>query len=378
MVHIGINAHLLSNRPGYRTAGIHNVLHQLLVHLPEVASADWHFTAMVGRGNPAVYEGVDMQQASLDTTPASKRILWEQAIQPFALDSFDLYHAGAFVAPVLLNKPMVVTVYDLTFMRYPQRLTTGRRLYLRTFTEMTCKRARRILAISESTKHDLVELLGIPAEKVDVTPLGYDDIYQPLPEDAVTRFRAENNLPERFWLYLGTLEPRKNLVTLIEAYAQLPANERLPLVLAGGKGWMSEPIFEAIARHGLEDTIALPGFIPTEALPLWYNSAECFIFPSVFEGFGLPVLEAMACGTPIITSNVSSLPEVAGEAGMTLPPHELDAWVSGLRQAFHDESWRNEAREAGLVQAKKFNWDTTARLTVASYERALEVSLPLP
>ncbi|MEO1163878.1 MAG: glycosyltransferase family 1 protein, partial [Chloroflexota bacterium] len=190
--------------------------------------------------------------------------------------------------------------------------------------------------------------------------------------------RAENNLPERFWLYLGTLEPRKNLVTLIKAYAQLSANERLPLVLAGGKGWMSEPIFEAIAQHGLEDTIALPGFIPTEALPLWYNSAECFIFPSVFEGFGLPVLEAMVCGTPIITSNVSSLPEVAGEAGMTLPPHELDAWVSGLRQAFHDESWRNEAREAGLVQAKKFNWDTTARLTVASYERALEVSLPLP
>lgn len=370
MVHIGINAHLLSNQPGYRTAGIHTVLHQLLVHLPQVAPADWHFTAMVGGANPVQYDGVRMQRASLDTSPASKRILWEQTLQPFALREFDMYHAGAFVAPLLLTKPMVVTVYDLTFMRYPQRLTTARRLYLRAFTEMTCRRARRIMAISESTKHDLVTLLGIPAEKVDVTPLGYDDVYQPLSDDAINVFCAEKNLPDRFWLYVGTLEPRKNLVTLIHAYAQLPADDRLPLVLAGGKGWMSEPIFEAIARHGLEDTIALPGFIPAEELPLWYNSAECFIFPSVFEGFGLPVLEAMACGTPIITSDVSSLPEVAGDAGLTLPPHDIDAWVAGLRKAFHDAEWREQAREAGLVQAKTFNWETTARLTVSSYEKA--------
>lgn len=371
MVHIGINAHLLSNKPGYRAAGIHNVLHQLLVHLPDTLPDDWQLTAMVGRENPAQYAGVDMKHASLDTASASKRILWEQAMQPWQLGRYDLYHAGAFVAPMLLRQPMVVTVYDLTFMRYPERLTTARRYYLRTFTTLTCQRARRIIAISESTKQDLVELLAIPPEKIDVTPLGYDDMHQPLDAETVAAFRQKNNLPDNFWLFLGTLEPRKNLITLIHAYAQLPEHERLPLVLAGGRGWMSEPIFEAIAQHGLEDAIQLPGFIPAEDLPLWYNSASCFIYPSVFEGFGLPVLEAMACGTPVITSDVSSLPEVIGDAGMTLPPHDVDAWVAALDRAYDDSDWRSEARARGLARAQQFNWATTARLTVESYQQAL-------
>ncbi|MEM9952721.1 MAG: glycosyltransferase family 1 protein [Chloroflexota bacterium] len=368
-----INAHLLSSQAGYRAAGIHNVLHQTLLYLPQFLSDDWQITALVGGANQAQYDGITMQRASLDTESPAKRILWEQAIQPFQLGDADLYHAGAFVAPLLLNTPMVVTVYDLTFMRYPQRLTTARRLYLRTFTELTCKRARRIIAISESTKQDLVDLLGIAPDKVDVTPLGYDrDLFQPLLADKIQTFRQQHDLPERFWLYVGTIEPRKNLVTLIEAYAQLPTSERLPLILAGGKGWLTESIFEAIAKHKLEDEIRLPGFIPTDDLPLWYNSADCFIFPSVFEGFGLPVLEAMACGTPVITSNVSSLPEVAQDAGLILPPTEIDAWVSGLKQAYYDANWRQSASQRGLEIAQTFTWEQTARLTVKSYQRALE------
>lgn len=372
MTKIGINAHLLSSQAGYRAAGIHNVLHQTLTHLPGIAPDDWEFTAMVGGANQAEYEGVRMKRASLDTESPAKRILWEQMIQPFQLGDYALYHAGAFVAPLLLSVPMVVTVYDLTFMRYPERLTAARRLYLRTFTGFTCKRAQRILAISESTKQDIVDLLNIPAEKVDVTPLGYDrDVHKPLPENEIDSFRQEKGLPERFWLYLGTIEPRKNLVTLIEAYAKLAKSERLPLILAGGKGWLTEPIFEAIERNHLSDSIMLPGFIPTGDLALWYNSAECFIFPSVFEGFGLPVLEAMACGTPVITSNVSSLPEVAQDAGMTLPPHEIDVWVDALRQVYHDAGWRERASQRGLEIAKQFTWENTAQLTLASYQRAL-------
>ena len=372
MTKIGINAHLLSSQPGYRAAGIHNVLHQTLTHLPDVAPSDWQFTAMVGAANHAQYKGVQMKRASLDTESPAKRILWEQMIQPFQLGEYDLYHAGAFVAPLLLSVPMVVTVYDLTFMRYPERLTTARRLYLRSLTELTCKRARRILAISESTKQDLVDLLNIPAEKVDVTPLGYDrEIHKSLPPQTVEAFRTEKGLPERFWLYLGTIEPRKNLVTLIEAYAKLPASERLPLILAGGKGWLTGPIFEAIERNNLSDSITLPGFIPTDDLALWYNSAECFIFPSVFEGFGLPVLEAMACGTPVITSNVSSLPEVVQDSGLSLPPHEVEIWTESLQRAFHDSEWREQSRQRGLEIAQSFTWEKTAQLTLASYQHAL-------
>jgi glycosyltransferase involved in cell wall biosynthesis len=143
------------------------------------------------------------------------------------------------------------------------------------------------------------------------------------------------------------------------------------LILAGGKGWLTESIFEAIERNHLSDSISLPGFIPTDDLALWYNSAECFIFPSVFEGFGLPVLEAMACGTPVITSNVSSLPEVAQDAGMILAPHDVDIWVEALLKAYHDRDWRQAASERGLEIAQSFSWEKTAQLTVASYQRAL-------
>jgi glycosyltransferase involved in cell wall biosynthesis len=372
MKKIAINAHLLSSEPGYRAAGIHNYLHQLLLNLPAVMPDDWQISAMVSGKNQAHYKGITMRPAAFDTMSPAKRILWEQMIQPFQLGDTDLYHAGAFVAPYLLNKPMIVTVYDLTFMRYPERLSTARRLYLQAFTETTCQRAKRILAISQSSKQDLIDLFGIDGAKIDVTPLGYDpDIYQPLAQGKIEAFRKLKQLPQRFWLFLGTLEPRKNLVTLIEAYARLPENERLPLILAGGKGWLTEPIFVAIEKHGLSDAITTTGFVPTDEIALWYNSAELFIYPSVFEGFGLPVLEAMACGTAVITSNVSSLPEVAQDAGKTLAPHEVEIWVEALQQAYHDSNWRKASRQRGLQIAQTFTWQQTARLTVEAYRKVL-------
>lgn len=371
-MYIGLNAHLLSHQAGYRSAGIHTYIHQLLLNMPQLAPDDWRFTAMVGGANDAIYDGITMKRARLDTESPTKRILWEQVLQPSQLHPFDLYHALAFVAPVLLTKPMVVTVYDLTFMRYPQRLTTVRRLYLRHMTELTCKRARRILAISQSTADDLNSLLKIPAHKIDVTPLGYDrDRYQPLPQAQVEDFRQKHELPERFWFYLGTIEPRKNLVTLLDAYAQLPESERLPLYIGGGLGWKTDDFFAAIKRHQLEESVIRTGFIPDEDIALWYNAADVFLYPSVFEGFGLPVLEAMACGTPVVTSNVSSLPEVADGAGLCLPPHDTTAWTETLRSVYHDAAWRQAAREAGLQKAQQFRWETTAQQTLDSYRRAM-------
>jgi glycosyltransferase involved in cell wall biosynthesis len=372
MVHIGLNAHLLSSQAGYRAAGIHNVIHHLLTHLPQFAPQDWHFTVLVGAKNSATYPNITMKRAALDTESPSKRIIWEQVMQPFQLGAYNLYHAMAFVAPLLLMKPMVVTVYDLSFMRYPERLTASRRLYLRMFTELTCKRAKRITVISHSTKQDLVDLLDIPAAKIDVTHLGYDrELIRPLSPEVIAAFKQQKGLPERFWFYLGTIEPRKNLVTLIEAYARLPQNERLPLVLGGGKGWMTEAVYEAVERYGLSDMISFVGFVPTEEMALWYNSAEVFVYPSVFEGFGLPVLEAMACGTPVITSNVSSLPEVAQGAGLCLPPHDIAVWTETLQRVYHDSAWREEAAHKGLAKAQQFDWAHTAQATINSYRHAL-------
>jgi len=375
MIHIGLNAHLLSGRAGYRSAGIHGYIDHTLEHLRAAAPEDWRFTVMVGAGNPMQFDGLTMRRAGWNTETPLRRILWEQVAQPWQLGEFDLYHALAFVSPLILRRPSIVTVYDLSFLHYPQVLSGSRRLYLRLFTALSCRRARRVIAISHSSAHDLTASLGIPAKKIDVAAPGYDaQVYKPLPREQVEVFRQRHNLPERFWLFLGTLEPRKNLVTLIEAYAALPPSERLPLILAGGKGWLYEDIFSSVERYNLVKDIRFPGYIPVEDLPLWYNSAEVFIYPSIFEGFGLPVLEAMACGRPVIISEATSLPEVAGEAGMHIPPHDVTAWTAALRRAFSDVAWRAETSQQGLLEAGRYRWDATARVTIDSYRKALELA----
>lgn len=369
---VGFNAHLLSRKAGYRSAGIHGYIANLLRNLPTQAPADWQFHALVGADSQAAFSGVSVRRARFDTEGPLRRIIWEQTLQPLAIRHFDLYHALAFVAPLVLTAPMVVTVYDLSFMRFPKRLSTARRLYLQNMTALTCARARRILAISQSTADDLTALLGVPASKIDVTPLGYDKAaFRPHQLAEREHFRRKQKLPERFWLYVGTLEPRKNLRMLLRAYASLPRDDRLPLFLGGGLGWRGQHVLAAIERLGLSDSVKHIGFIPSADLPLWYNCAEAFLFPSVFEGFGLPVLEAMACGAPVLTSNVSSLPEVAGRAAKCLPPDDEARWGAELKALKDNDDWREMARTTGLERAKLFSWARTANLTLDSYRMAM-------
>jgi glycosyltransferase involved in cell wall biosynthesis len=373
-MHIGLNAHLLSTTVGYRAAGIHGYIYNTLRHLSEYAPPDWCFTAMVGAANPVQLERFNIRRSSWDTTSPLRRIIWEQMVQPTQLGDFDLYHGLAFVSPLLLNKPSLITVYDLSFIHYPQVLSTARRLYLRLFTALSCHRARRVIAISQSTARDLSTSLNIPPEKIDVAVGGYDtELFKPIAPGQIAAFKQQQGLPERFWLFVGTLEPRKNLPTLLKAYAALPPSERLPLVLGGGKGWMYDDIFSTIQQHQLQDWIHFPGFLPPETLPFWYNSAEVFIYPSIFEGFGLPVLEAMACGTPIIVSDATSLPEVAGDAGVRIPPFDLQAWTSALHRAYHDAAWRETAHHQGLERARLYDWRFTAQATIESYHKALNL-----
>jgi glycosyltransferase involved in cell wall biosynthesis len=372
-MHIGINAHLLSSQPGYRSAGIHAYIHNLLNHLGTSSPPDWNFTVMEGQQTRVDYPGLAMRRSRWNTEKPLTRILWEQAVQPFQLGDFDLYHAIAFVSPLLLTKPSVVTVYDLSFVHYPQVLTAARRLYLQLFTRLSCQRAQRVIAISHSTAHDLETTFGLPANKIDVAACGYDtERFKPLAASDVMAFKKQRGLPDRFWLFIGTLEPRKNLPTLLKAYAALPKQERLPLYLAGGRGWMVDEIDHTIETYGLKDDVHFPGFVPAQDLALWYNSAEVFIYPSVFEGFGLPILEAMACGTPVILSNVSSLPEVAGNNGLQLDPYDLSQWTEALHRAFHDDVWREQTQNLGLQEAQRYRWSSTAQATIASYRRALE------
>jgi glycosyltransferase involved in cell wall biosynthesis len=371
---IGLNAHLLSAQAGYRQAGIHGYIWHLLDALPQVEPA-WQYRTYVGEGQPPA--GFHVQRSRLKTGSPLKRIVWEQAAQPFQLNGIDLMHELAFVAPVIMPKPFVVTVYDLTFMRYPEHLSTLRRIYLRLLTGLSCKRARRVMAISQSTADDLVSLLSVPRDKIDLAIPGIDGRFCPLPTVEIEEWRNRKGLPKRFLLFVGTLEPRKNLPMLLRAYAGLPESDRRDchLVLAGGKGWMDAEIQQTIDAHGLADVVHLPGYVDDDELPLCYNAAEAFVYPSVFEGWGMPVTEAMACGKPVIVSNVSSLPEAAGDTGLQLPADDPEAWTEGLARCIHDQAWREEQGQRALQRAQQFTWHNTASQTVASYRKALNMTL---
>ena len=373
--HIALNAHLLTAQAGYRSAGINGYIANLLRALPD-ADPTLRYTVFAGP-QATVPEGTRLRvrRGAWRTERPLARIAWEQIAQPVALARTrpDLAHQLAFVAPVLSRVPFVVTVYDLSFVRYPERLPAARRWYLRLLTRRSCQRARRVIAISRSTAADLTAIFGVPAERIDVAVPGVGEEFTPLPRTEVEAFRAEKGLPARFFLFLGTLEPRKNLPVLLRAYAALPASDReaVHLVLAGGRGWMTGEIERTLEQHDLARTVHRPGYVPAEDLPLWYNAAEALVYPSVYEGFGLPVVEAMACGTPALGADSSSLPEAAGDVGRCVPPHDEAAWTEALAQTMHDQTWRVEAGERGRTHAQQFTWARTAAQTVASYRRAL-------
>jgi len=372
--HIVLNAHLLSGDASYRSAGIHGYLYNTLAHLPEVAP-EFSYTVLVGQGNPPARADLTVHRSRLHTQNPVARIIWEQIAAPRTLAHLqpDLLHGMAFALPLRWRGPSVVTIYDLSFIRHPERLSAARRLYLRTFTRASARRARRVIAISRSGRDEIHELLGVPLEQIDVAYPGVDESFAPLPPAEVDAFRREKGLPERYILYLGTLEPRKNLDTLIRAYARLPQRRDVKLVLAGGRGWGTDAIFALIEKLGLEGDIIRPGYIAGNELPMWYNAAEIFAYPSVYEGFGMPLVEAMACGVPVITSNTSSLPEAAGPAGVLLPPTDVEAWVGELARLLDDEAVRQNLARRGQQHARKFRWTATARQTADAYHRALSV-----
>jgi glycosyltransferase involved in cell wall biosynthesis len=244
------------------------------------------------------------------------------------------------------------------------------RIYLTAATRAAVHRARRVLTISEFTRRDIVRLLNVPEERVEVTYPAAEERFRVLPAEEVAAFRRARDVPEEFIFAFGTLEPRKNLVGLLRAYARL-APPRPPLIAGGGTGWRASPIFDTVRQLGLEKQVTFLGFVAEDELPLWYNAARLFAFPSLYEGFGLPVLEAMACGTPVITSNAASLPEVGGKAVALVAPQDADQLAREMQRVLDDAQLRREMIAAGRIQATRFSWRAMADGTSASYVRAM-------
>jgi len=283
----------------------------------------------------------------------------------------DLLHAQT-IAPAICPVPFVLTVNDLAWETNPEVFPPAILLRLRKLVPRSAHRARRILTVSEFTKKCLIEFYGIDERKIAVTYHGVSSIYQPVRDPAaLDRLRAKYKLPERFILHVGKIQARKNLARLVAAFNSL-VRQGLPhqLVLAGKPTWTSEEIFSTIESLGLSDRVILPGEVPLADLPVLYGAAEMFVFPSLAEGFGLPPLEAMACGTPVISSNATSLPEVVGDAGILVDPYDVDALARAMLEVSSSERLRRELAEKGIARAARFSNRRMAELTHAAYETA--------
>lgn len=375
---VALNAQLLSLSQTYRSAGISSYIDNLLRLLPAAdAGMDYEvFTHERAWPAPA---GMRVRHTHWPTHHPLARIPWEQMVLPAWLYAgrHDLLHALAFVAPLAWRGRTVVTVFDLSFLLFPERFRVYNRLYLSLFTRLSARRADRVIVISESTKRDAVRLLGLDPQRVSVVYCGVDAMYRPLPADVVEEYRRRKGLPERFVLFVGTLEPRKNIVGLIEAYRLLAADwprgagELPALVIAGAKGWYYQDVYQTVERAGLMERVFFPGYVPADELPYLYNAATLFVYPSLYEGFGLPPLEAMACGTPVVTSDRSSLPEVVGDAGVLVNPDEPAAIAQALRELLLDEEARRALAEKGRRRATSFSWRRAAQETTAVYRQVL-------
>ncbi len=286
-----------------------------------------------------------------------------------ALPGVTVFHATEHLLPVLPGARSVFTLHDTAYLLFPQHHLLQNRVYLTVMMPRFLARADRVICVSENTRRDALRFYRLDPAKVVVIPEGVEPRFQPADDPArLAELRQRYGLPERYLLSVCTLEPRKNLVTLLDAYAALRARHPgVGLVLAGGKGWLYESVFDRLRALGLENQVVLPGFVPDEDLPALIRGAAAFAYPSVFEGFGLPPLEAMACGTPVVVSDASSLPEVVGAAGVLLPPHDPAAWAQALERVLSDADWRADLSARGLARARQFTWEAAARRTLALY-----------
>lgn len=288
------------------------------------------------------------------------------------LPGAELFHATEHLLLPLRGVPTVLTVHDLIFRRYPAHHKRLNRWYLNTTMPLFCRRADHIIAVSEQSKRDVIEAYGIPAEKITVIYEAADPRFRPQPPEDVAAARARYGLPEQYVLFVSTIEPRKNLSRLLAAFERVHAAGLADaLVIVGKRGWLFDAFFADLAHSPAKDAVIFPGFVPDADLPAVYAGAQAMAFPSEFEGFGLPVLEAMACGAPVVCSDTSSLPEVAGDAALLVDPLNVDALAAALARVLQDEPLREQMRARGLAQAARFSWARAAEETLAVYRQVL-------
>jgi glycosyltransferase involved in cell wall biosynthesis len=305
--------------------------------------------------------------------PSRPTPLWMQAAVPRLArrERFDLFHFTNSIAPARLSAPYVTTIHDLSLVRFPETHPLRRKLYQRTLLGRAAAGARRVITISEASARDLVEVLGVPRDRVAVTPLAADERFRPSADrDEVEAVRRRYGLGDRYVLYVGNVEPRKNLVRAIDAFERVGARDAT-LAIAGRLAWLSDEVERRVAAYQGPGRVRLLGYVADEDLPALYSGAEAFVYVSLWEGFGLPVVEAMACGAPVVASRVAAIEEVAGDAARLVDPLSIDEIAAALASVLGDARERERLRMAGLARAAGYSWAETARRTIEVYRAAV-------
>ncbi|HEY7063560.1 MAG TPA: glycosyltransferase family 1 protein [Chloroflexota bacterium] len=361
-MHVGIDGRIAD----YTAGGIAQYTRQLVGWLPRLAPAD-RFTLFRARRQRAPWTPPAAARQRRLLTPPHNR--WEQALLPLELapERLDLLHGPDFTVPARRRCPAVVTVHDLAFLHYPEIQTADSRRHYNQVARVV-QQVERVIVDSACTAADVQALLGVPATRIRIVHLAPTPA-APADPAQVAAVRARYALDGPFVLYVGTLEPRKNLDTLLRAFARLGAAHPARLVLAGPRGWLDAPIVAAAARLGAR--LRLLGPVPAADLPALYAAATAFAYPSLYEGFGLPPLEAMAAGTPVVAAKASCLPEVLGDAALFVPPEDEAGLLEALRALLDDAALRADLEARGRARAASFSWEHTAAATLAVYREVL-------
>jgi glycosyltransferase involved in cell wall biosynthesis len=287
----------------------------------------------------------------------------------------DVLHVQ-YTAPPLAPCPVVATIHDLSFEHLPETFNRRSRAQLRLTVRRTARKAAQILTLSEFSRRDIIDTYSIAPDRVSVTPGAAPSHFRPIEDETeLRRIREIYGIERDYILSVSSIQPRKNLIRLIEAYSCLrglrPEGKLPQLVLVGKRGWLDNETFRAAQRHSANNDIAFTGYVVEKDLPALYSGATCFVYPSFFEGFGLPVLEAMQCGAPVIAGNRTSIPEVVGKAGLLFDPFDTNSLVQALTRMLDDSEYRAALRVQGLERAREFDWKQTARMTLQAYQKAV-------
>lgn len=316
---------------------------------------------------------------SLSPLPTWKniiRIFWEQCILPVHIykKKISIFHSLANIIPVMSGYPLhVLTVHDLAFMHYPSMTGHVRELYLKCLIKQSAVKSHKIIAVSDSTRQDLIKFWNIEPEKIKVIYSGLDDRFTCTERTRINEYKIKKGLPETFILFTGDMEKRKNLIMLLQAFLMLTRDFKISvkLVIAGRNGNDYKNIVTFIERENLKKDVIFTGYVPSEELPLLFASANIFAYPSLYEGFGFPVLEAFACRTPVVASSSSSIPEVTGNGAVLLSPFEPAKWAMAFRELISDREKREDLVKRGLERVPLFTWRNTAIETMNVYKEII-------